>query len=108
MRPYRLDSTRLELRQHLSNVHIKFCDKGCAGKSGREATRYAQEALAMARSLQAAALKSDLKSDLILEGDPVQDKLYEASALHNVAVGKWRLGFMMIYDASHGFLTWIH
>ena len=24
------------LRQHLSNVHIKFCDKGCAGKSGRE------------------------------------------------------------------------
>ena len=63
MRPYRLDSTRLELRQHLSNVHIKFCDKGCAGKSGREATRYAQEALAMARSLQAAALKSDLKSD---------------------------------------------
>lgn len=25
------------IRQHLSNVHIKFCDKGCAGKSGREA-----------------------------------------------------------------------
>lgn len=60
--------------QHLSNVHIKFCDKGCAGKSGREATRYAQEALAIARTLQ---------------DDPVQDKLYEASALHNVAVGKW-------------------
>ena len=27
----------LGMRQHLSNVHIKFCDKGCAGKSGREA-----------------------------------------------------------------------
>jgi len=60
--------------QHLSNVHIKFCDKGCAGKSGREATRFAQEALALARTL---------------EGNPMQDKLYEASALHNVAVGKW-------------------
>ncbi|CAJ1330632.1 unnamed protein product [Effrenium voratum] len=60
--------------QHLSNVHIKFCDKGCAGKSGREATRYAQEALALARTL---------------EGNPLQDKLFEASALHNVAVGKW-------------------
>eukprot|EP00913_Durusdinium_trenchii_P003740 g3462.t1 len=36
------------------------------------ATKYAQEALALARSLQ---------------GDPVQDKLYEASALHNVADG---------------------
>ncbi|CAK8989139.1 unnamed protein product [Durusdinium trenchii] len=71
-----LDNKRLQVSalQHLSNVHIKFCDKGCAGKSGREATKYAQEALALARSLQ---------------GDPVQDKLYEASALHNVAVGKW-------------------
>lgn len=26
------------------------------------------------------------------QGDPMQDKLYEASALHNVAVGKWWLG----------------
>lgn len=71
-----LGNKRLQVSalQHLSNVHIKFCDKGCAGKSGREATRYAQEALALARTLQ---------------GDPVQDKLYEASALHNVAVGKW-------------------
>ena len=28
----------------------------------------------------------------ILQGDPVQDKLYEASAMHNVAVGKWSPG----------------
>eukprot|EP00930_Biecheleria_cincta_P054877 TRINITY_DN41269_c0_g1_i1.p1 TRINITY_DN41269_c0_g1~~TRINITY_DN41269_c0_g1_i1.p1 ORF type:complete len:795 (+),score=212.72 TRINITY_DN41269_c0_g1_i1:60-2387(+) len=58
--------------QHLSNVHIKFCDKGCAGKSGKEATKFAQQALALARQLK----------------EP-RDRLYEASALHNVGVGKW-------------------
>ena len=25
------------------------------------------------------------------QGNPLQDKLFEASALHNVAVGKWQL-----------------
>eukprot|EP00440_Ansanella_granifera_P024325 gb/GFBE01026423.1/.p1 GENE.gb/GFBE01026423.1/~~gb/GFBE01026423.1/.p1 ORF type:complete len:777 (+),score=240.65 gb/GFBE01026423.1/:1-2331(+) len=60
--------------QHLSNVHIKFCDKGMSGKSGREATKFAQEALSIARTLQE---------------DPMLDRLFEASALHNIAIGKW-------------------
>ncbi|CAE8590726.1 unnamed protein product [Polarella glacialis] len=55
--------------QHLSNVHIKFCDKGCAGKSGKEVTSYALQALTLSRSLQ--------------------DRVSEASALHNLAIGRW-------------------
>lgn len=37
-----------------------------------------------------------------LQGDPVQDKLYEASALHNVAVGKWHLGHEPVNCALKG------
>lgn len=52
----------------ISNVYIKYCDKGQAGKASREAIKYATEALGVFKE--------------------IGDRKGEGTALHNIAVGK--------------------